>query len=556
MARFTCQRVLITEAPFGELDAGRGWIEQGIWPAFWITHPSAPAAPCRMEYRLNVSVAGSGATTMRLHTAGDEHYEFRVDGALAGWGSERGTVAHWYFDTYDLTLEPGDHCLTAKVTAAGKCALRSQMSVVPAFLLAAETAGFSTGEAAWEVRHLEGLDFEKPFDHDFFSVGWNSIHDAARRVAAGEGWQPARALHPGSTAGRRNRHADIHLLAPAVLPVSGRAAFIGGVVRHVSPITTGLVRDTNHRPDEAGSWAAWWDDDEPLILPPGQQRRVLFDLQDYVCAWPQLEVSGGCGARVRIFWAESLSEAEGSAHKGNRAALEGKTFSGLGDTFLPDGSSAHTFDGPFIRAGRYVEMIVTAGEEPLVLNAIRLLRAEYPLEISARFATKLACVEPLLERCRRTVRASCHDSLIDGPYYEQMGWIGDTAQVSLTLYSMSADTRLVRKALDVFDRSRLPCGMIRARWPARDSLVLPPYAMCWINVLHDFSWWRNEPGFVQDRLPGMRAILDGLLGRVDETDGLLRIPSGWNFTDWVHGWDGGIPPRDPDGAGAVLQWQL
>jgi len=28
----------------------------------------------------------------------------------------------------------------------------------------------------------------------------------------------------------------------------------------------------------------------------------------------------------------------------------------------------------------------------------------------------------------------------------------------------------------------------------------------WINVLHDFSWWRNEPGFVQDRLPGMRAM--------------------------------------------------
>ncbi len=162
----------------------------------------------------------------------------------------------------------------------------------------------------------------------------------------------------------------------------------------------------------------------------------------------------------------------------------------------------------------------------------------------------------MIDRCQRTFRASCHDYLIDGPYYEQMGWIGDMLQMAVILYTLTPDTRLLRKVLADFDDSRLPDGLIRARWPARDSLVLPPYALSWIHILHGFAWWRDEADFVRERLPGMRAILDRMLAWVDREDGLLRIPTGWNFVDWVSGWEMGIPPRDPDGSCGVLQWQL
>jgi alpha-L-rhamnosidase len=560
MKNFTCRRVLIDHAPFLNLDAKRGWIDQGIWPASWITHPSLPVAPCGMEFRLKLKNPGSQSLNLRLHATGDERYELSIDDELIGWGSERGMIDHWYFDSYDLSLDAGESWLIARVWAAGPCALRSQMSAGPGFLLASETAGFSTGEAQWEVRLLEGLRYEKPFDHDFFSVGWNTVHDASQMNPAAvadlsEVWKPAHPLEPGSTDGRRNRYPHIRLLAPAVLPVTRREFFRGGRVRHISSRLTGPIINADHLISETPGWERWWLSWESVTFPSNKERRLLIDLEDYVCAWPQLEVSGGHGAHLTVRWAESLYEQEGIGRKGDRGALEGKVFTGIGDTFLPDGSE-HAFRGPFIRAGRYLQLTLRTGAEPLILKSLRLIRAEYPLEITAKFSTDLAPMQPLLDRCVRTVRASCHDNLIDGPYYEQMGWIGDTPQVALTLYSMSHDVRIVRKVLEVFDRSRLPSGMIRARWPARDSLFLPPYALCWINVLHDFAWWRNEPDFVRARLPGMRAILDGFLSWVDPKDGLLRIPTGWNFTDWVHGWAGGIPPLDADGSCGVFQWQL
>ena len=552
MTAFTCRRITLTEAPFGDLDAKRGCLDQGLWPASWITHPSLPAAPCRMVFRLKLTV--TEAQQVRLHVAGDERYELQLNDQSIGWGSERGAVEHWSFDSYDLVLEPGEHLLTANVLAAGPHGLRSQMTVSPAFLLASETPGFSTGEAPWEVRLLHGLSYEKPFPHDFFSVGWNTVHEAARMSGDDAAWAPAHRLHAGSTAGIRNRMPRIHLLAPAVLPVAKRDPFAGGRVRHLSRELGAMVQESDHLADEATGWDLWWKLGQGLTLPPNQRRKVLLDLEDYVCAWPELETSGGQGSSVKVFWAESLFEV-GGERKGNRAQINGKIFQGVGDTFLPDGADS-TFHGPFIRAGRYLQLTVMTGAHPLVLKGLRLRRAEYPLEITSRFTTEHPATEGLIDRCQRTFRASCHDYLIDGPYYEQMGWIGDMLQMAVILYTLTPDTRLLRKVLADFDDSRLPDGLIRARWPARDSLVLPPYALSWIHILHGFAWWRDEADFVRERLPGMRAILDRMLAWVDREDGLLRIPTGWNFVDWVSGWEMGIPPRDPDGSCGVLQWQL
>jgi alpha-L-rhamnosidase len=556
MAAIFCDRILLGSSPFLQLDENRGWIDQGIWPATWITHPSRPTAPTQMEFRLKVTV-GEERNKFLFHTTADERYELYVDGELCGWGSERGTIDHWYFDSYELSLACGEHWLTARVWAAGHCALRSQMSVQPGFLLAAEALGISTGEAAWEVRLVDGLHYDKPFNHDFFSIGWNTVHDAAKLNVApiSQDWTKASLLHPGSTAGIRNRYGDIHRLVPAILPVARREPFTGGRIRYVSSTVAGSIVGADHLGSEASVWQAWWERGEPVTVSAGQTRRLLIDLEDYVCAWPELNVSGGAGSRVQLLWAESLYEPEENGHKGDRTAIEGKRFIGVGDTVLPDGFS-RTFAGPFIRAGRYLQLTIAAGGEPVTITRLRLARSEYPLDRDAEFETDLPSIGSLSEKCWRTVRASCHDNLIDGPYYEQMGWIGDTPQVALTLYSLTRDDRLVRKALETFDRSRLPSGMIRARWPARDSLFIPPYALCWITVLRDFAWWRDDPDFVRSRLPGMRAILDCFLEWVSPADGLLRIPTGWNFVDWVPGWRDGVPPRDADGASAVLQWHF
>ncbi|PNA11770.1 alpha-L-rhamnosidase, partial [Pseudomonas sp. MPR-R1B] len=70
----------------------------------------------------------------------------------------------------------------------------------------------------------------------------------------------------------------------------------------------------------------------------------MIDLEDYVCAYPEITTWGGAGGSVRIHWQESLFEVFGKDDKGNRDAIEGKYFAtihshvdGIGDTFYPNG---------------------------------------------------------------------------------------------------------------------------------------------------------------------------------------------------------------------------
>lgn len=84
-----------------------------------------------------------------------------------------------------------------------------------------------------------------------------------------------------------------------------------------------------------------------ITVPPNRRIRLIIDLENYYCAYPKLNVSGGKGSCVKISWAESLFEsADLISHtdKGNRDEIEGKYFKGIGDTFYPDGGENRTFD--------------------------------------------------------------------------------------------------------------------------------------------------------------------------------------------------------------------
>ena len=74
-------------------------------------------------------------------------------------------------------------------------------------------------------------------------------------------------------------------------------------------------------------------------MPANTLRRVIVDLEDYVCAYPELVTSGGKGSLVRLQFAEALREAPDKWNfaKGNRDTIEGRYFLGMGDSFRPDG---------------------------------------------------------------------------------------------------------------------------------------------------------------------------------------------------------------------------
>ena len=613
-------RTLLTERPFGALQHGRNWMQRGDWPARWIRCgqiaprcagfdalagplPSPPAPglyPQVCAYRLRLQL--EAAIRARVHVSADERYELFLNGARLGRGPERGDLHNWFFETYDLDLPAGPHTLVARVWALGPQGPYAQISCEPGFILAAEepfTDLLSTGVAAWEALELGGYRFIDP--SPAWGTGSNLEIDGAAfawgfELGMADGWLPAQA-GPFGCDPTRNERVPGHRLTPAVLGPMLEQTVQRGRIRSVShdlapagppldvasgPAPAGTpdtrwVRLPNDPPDPADV-RAWTDlllEDRPLVLPPGSFRRVIVDLDEYVCAYPVVRTSGGAGAFIRLYWAESLfepiSDAQrpGRAAKGHRGVVDGRCFVGVGDVFRPDGGRGRTFETLWWQAGRYVEIVVQTGAQALTIERLGLRETRYPLEMQSSFGSsegRLGALQPIMVRA---MQMCAHETYMDCPYYEQLMYVGDTRLEALVTYCMTADTALPRKAVALFDASRWQAanGLTTSRYPSRVRQIIPPFSLWWVAMVHDLVYWRDGVAAARRHLRGVRSVVDTFLERVDDA-GLLQAVEGWNFVDWAWPWtaqtgltvdagDGcGIPRGGDAGCSAPVSFQL
>jgi len=566
----TVRRTLISADPFSGLDAGRNWGDRGNWPARWVACADQGEPPFVCAYRLTVTLRKAVRT--RIHVTADERYELFLDGERVGRGSERGDQANWFYESWDLALSAGRHVLVARVWSQGDQAAYAQLSAHPGFLLAGEGRfheTFSTGTARWTAKRLGGYGFRS--SEDAWGTGWNldvdgSTFDWGFKTGGGGGWKPVRVLSPGVNGALKNEIERNHMLKPATLPPQLEVRRAVGVVRHVEAVRTlatrGLpVRGVAHLESEAAPWRGLLAGTGRVTVPPRTRRRVIIDLADYYCGYPELTVSKGRGAVIRVLWEEGLYQAGSPREwararpKGNRNEIEGKFMIGVGDVFRPDGGGHRTFETLWWQAGRYVEVAVETGAQPLVLERWTLRETRYPLELQSRFAAsdhRLARTIPVMVRA---LQMCSHETYMDCPYYEQLMYVGDTRLEVLATYVAHRDDRLPRKALRLFDQSRLPAGFTQSRYPSRIQQIIPPFSLWWIGMVHDFALWRGDRSFVKTLMPGVRAVTDAFAA-CRNRDGLVEAPNGWNYMDWVPGWRDGIPPDGDRGVSGVINWQF
>ena len=120
-------------------------------------------------------------------------------------------------------------------------------------------------------------------------------------MGKGEDWMPVSARRE-DFAFPFGIHA-IHVLQPALLPAQMAAPRPAGRVRYVAaatwsdPQAVEVIAEANLL-TEVAVWQALLDDATPLVIPAHTHRQVVLDLADYVCAYPQLQLSGGSGSRL------------------------------------------------------------------------------------------------------------------------------------------------------------------------------------------------------------------------------------------------------------------
>jgi hypothetical protein len=576
-------RVLLSEDPYNHANRVKELNKRGLWPCKWIVCPNLPAPPFVTAYRKHFSL--DKAATIRVHVSADERYELFLDGERVGRGSERGDADHWLFETYDLNIEAGEHVLVARVWSVGEDAPYAQMTVYPGFILSPQEPEhvelIGTGVAGWESRILNGYEFTP------YIVAWGTglklaVHgeqfDWGWETGVGDGWQAVEARHDGCQFVGRNDYEPLHLMQPAMLPAMLEEPRQIGTVRHVANVPAEAppieefpyntthdvpIRAADNLAEEQAQWQQFIVGQSTLIVPPHTRKRVILDLDDYYCAYPEVTISGGKGAAVRVHWQESLYEDYVKTVKGNRDEIEGKRFitvwwgrDGVGDRFYSDGGQNRRFDTLWWECGRYIEIYVETHDEPLTLERFAIRETRYPFEQESAFTsddTRLSEVEPIM---RRVLQMCSHETYMDCPYFEQLQYIGDTRLQVLTTFVLTHDDRLPRKALATFDWSRINYGLTQSRYPSRVRQITRPFSIWWVAMLHDFALWRGDLEFISQRMIGARQVLDVYRQFLNE-QGLIELPYGpnYNFMDWVPSWSGGTPKVGDRNINSPANWQ-
>lgn len=527
------------------------------WPARWITHPAAPRSDQGVYlFRKSFELPQPPARFV-VHVTGDARYRLWVNGEPVCSGPQWSDTLVWRYESVDLApwLRAGANVIAARVVGYGNPGPLASMSLRTGLLVQGDTAAESVADTndSWKVvRDSHGVyDDQRARLRTYLVV---SPGDSFDGNAHPWGWE-----QPGFDATAWS--------APRLLDQGtpyGLGTDIGGWLKPRSiplleekPVRFARVR----RAEGVGVAPGFVAGGAPFTVPARSRATVLLDQDQLTNAFPRLTVSGGRGSRVTLSYAEGLVDAAGS--KGPRDEVDGRVLRGIGDEFLPDGGAHRVYAPPDFRTYRYLELAVTTGDEPLVVEDLQGVFTGYPFRERGAFTSDDPELARVWEVGWRTARLCAIDTYIDCPYYEQLQYVGDTRIQALISLAVAGDDRLMRNAIELYDRSRIADGLTQSRYPSAAPQVINTFSLFWIDMVHDYWRHRDDPAFVGARLPGVRSVLEWFESRIDPATGLLGPLPYWTFVDWAVEWPwnntlgvGGTPAGAREGGSSIVSLQL
>ena len=521
------------------------------WPASWIACPGAPARDYGVYHFRKTFHLDIKPDHYLIHVSGDNRYRLFVNGKPVCSGPARGDLYNWYFETVDIApfLQAGENTLAALVWNMGVYAPVAQISNRTAFVLQgdAENALVNTNtswKVLWDTAYapcstdngprLRAYMVTGPGDRvngALYPWGWEQpgFDDHAWRNA--ESIAGAEPLGSGSDNGWCLVQRNIPLMEETMerIPMVRRAA--GWPVAATADVAS----------------AALLTGASPLHIPPHTNVSLLLDQTHNTVAYPELVVSGGRHALIKLQYAEALVDNHGQ--KGNRDDITGKTLVGDYDLFEPDGGEQRRFRPLWFRTFRYVQVDISTGDDSLVVEDLYGMYTGYPFERKATFASNDTSLASIWNVGWRTARLCAGETYFDCPYYEQLQYEADTRIQSLISLYAAGDDRLMRKALIDFYNSRVPEGLTQGRYPSNRLQVIPPFSLFWVSMVYDYWMHRKDDAFTGHFLTAIRGVLDWYERHIGGP-----MPW-WNFVDWADAFGGGTPDGASDGHSSIVTLQ-
>ena len=507
-----------------------------LWPAHWIKPASDDKSSGITLYRRVFDLA-SVPSTFKIRVTGDSRYELHVNGKRVAFGPSRGDIKHWRYRVLDIApyLQTGRNVLAASVMYLNpSLAPWAQVSHESAFLLCGNehATELVNTPGGWKALKCEGIRFSH-----YWVIGPSEEWDASKYPW---GWET-----PG--------YDDSHWVAPAAgNPGTPRGAQDGPSIVWLTPDTLPMqemtVQPISNFIRAAGMVCPQkW----PVEAPTHSNITILLDNTTLSTAFPVLKVNGGKGATVTLRYSEALFDEKNQ--KANRNDTKGRHMEGYVDTFHCDGGH-RSFRPHWWRTFRYLQVEIQTNDEPLTIEEIAPEFTAYPFTENGTFDASDKSLGKIWEVGWRTARLCAHETYMDCPYYEQLQYGGDTRIQCLVSLYVSGDDRLMRNAIRQLDDSRLTDGITQSRYPCWNTQVIPPFALWWIGMIHDFWMFRTDDAFIKQVLPGARESMEWFIRHLTPA-GLLGPLPWWNFVDWASEFPYGVPVGAKEGQSAILSLQ-
>jgi hypothetical protein len=521
-------------------------IDSRPWNASWIAAPNYPGDEYGVYYfRKSIDFTAKPSSFI-IHISADNRYKLYVNGTLVSLGPARGDTYFWNYETVDIApyLTTGKNSVSALVYNEAGVRPEAQISVRTALIIQGNTTNEeilntnNTWRCIRDIGHMpvpgyffaaskgELVDMNQAVKGDWTAVDYNDTDwPTATKIMDGRlkgtAWGIDWALVPSTLPAREMTYQRILKLRNA----------IGINVPSVFP-----------------------EKKTDVTIPANTTVTLLLDQTFETNAYVTLNFSGGKDAGISLGYAESLYQ-KGShgVNKGNRNEVVGKEFVGRIDSIIANGSQGQSFTTLNFRTYRYVMLIVTTKNEPLIINDLYGTFTGYPFKRAAIFNTNNTEIKQMLDIGWRTARLNAWETYTDCPYYEQLQYIGDTRIQTLISYYNTDDDRLARAALTSIDHSRLAEGVTRSCYPTKGTQIISTFSLWYICMLHDYWMYRADADFIKDKLVGERAILD-FFSKYQQPDGSLKNTPYWAFVDWAGNLAGGI--NGSDGSAAIYDLQL
>ena len=488
-----------------------------------------------------------------IHLSADHRYELCLDKEMISRGPDRCDLFHWSFASYEINLSKGKHEFNAKVWWIGEQAPAAQESLGRGgFIFASEgrmAKILNTGEGDWKVCEELGWSFvNSPFSYigAFTTLNASLNHNDSKYTEPSEIFKPlCNDMHGQISKGWR--------LIPTSLPEQNWTKTSTGKIRAIyNHNSTIKEADTKH--SEIADWQKLIINNTEVTVQANSKIKILIDLEDYYCGYPELILSSGKNSEIKTLWAESLYKDIDNLEpviKENRSDIIGKYYYGKSDTILHDGLNNSYYRNIWWRSGRYILIDIQTEHEELIINAFNLIETGYPLKNEGVFISSDKDINDIIPLAVRGMQMCSHETFMDCPYYEQLMYVGDSRLEMLITYIMSSDDRLVKRGIELFDWSRHSTGFVHERYPSNPQQISVTFSMIWIAALKDYTWWRSDSEWIKERIVGMRCLLENIM-HLRNTEGLLEALPGWSFVDWVPEWKLGLPADASNGISSII----